>query len=283
MPDTNLAAESRTSPILGKVAEPAEMRDFAVSGMTCASCVARVEKVLKRVDGVESVSVNLATEKARILAARWVDDAAMAGAVAKAGYGARRLGGAAPMRDAHRWDGLMLALAALLSLPLILPMVTGGLVTLPVLLAFALATIVQFGPGARFYVAGWKSLRAGAGSMDVLVALGTSAAYGLSVHDMIGGGPLYFEASAVMITLIRFGKFLETRAKLLALWRDKSRASAEVKAIALAHVQDLDAKAAALSAMSASLRELAEKCQGDHRPDCPILDELALAPTQDAA
>jgi MerR family copper efflux transcriptional regulator len=70
--------------------------------------------------------------------------------------------------------------------------------------------------------------------------------------------------------------------RLLALWRDKTRASAEVKAIALAHIRDLDAKAAALRAMSESLRDLAEKCQGDHRPDCPILDELALCAPHDA-
>lgn len=70
--------------------------------------------------------------------------------------------------------------------------------------------------------------------------------------------------------------------KLLALWRDRTRASAEVKALALAHVQDLEAKAAALQAMSATLKDLAARCQGDHRPDCPILDELAMHTLHDA-
>jgi Cu+-exporting ATPase len=212
MPDTGLAAV-QTSPLLGKIAERLTTRDLAVSGMTCASCVSRVEKVLKRVDGVASVSVNLATEKARVTAEPWVDDAALAGAIAKAGYGATVITRDQPAPDAHGREGWMLALAAILSLPLVLPMLIGGAVGLPVIVALVLASIVQFGPGARFYLAGWKSLRAGTGSMDVLVALGTSAAYGLSVYDAIKGGPLYFEASAVVITLIRLGKFLELHAK----------------------------------------------------------------------
>lgn len=70
--------------------------------------------------------------------------------------------------------------------------------------------------------------------------------------------------------------------KLLALWRDKSRPSSEVKAIALAHIVNLEAKAAALQAMSATLRDLAARCHGDHRPDCPILDELAVCEPHDA-
>lgn len=214
MPDTILAPDPQTSPIVGKTAEPLLTRDFAVSGMTCASCVSRVEKVLNLVEGVSAVAVNLATEKARISAAPWVDDAALIAAITKAGYGAVPVTTDRPGPDAHRRDSWMLALAALLALPLVLPMLTGGAIVIPALTAFSLATIVQFGPGARFYVAGWKSLRAGTASMDVLVALGTSAAYGLSVYDMIAGaGPLYFEASAVVITLIRLGKFLELRAK----------------------------------------------------------------------
>ncbi len=205
----------QTSPIIGKIsATPNMARDFAISGMTCASCVSRVEKVLNRVPGVSAVSVNLATEKARVQAGPSVDDAALIAAITKAGYGAAAVAVDHPAPDAHQRDSWMLTLSALLSLPLVLPMLTGGIIALPAIAAFALATIVQFGPGAKFYVAGWKSLRAGAGSMDVLVALGTSAAYGLSVYDLIAGsGPLYFEASAVVITLIRFGKYLETRAK----------------------------------------------------------------------
>jgi Cu+-exporting ATPase len=110
-------------------------------------------------------------------------------------------------------------LAALLSLPLIVPMLlelTGGHGMLDGRIQWLLATPVQFWLGARFYRAGWMAARAGSGNMDLLVALGTSAAYGLSVYQLLTGGPmahLYFEASAVVITLVLLGKWLEARAK----------------------------------------------------------------------
>ncbi|MCF3946819.1 cation-translocating P-type ATPase [Acidiphilium sp. AL] len=192
------------------------VHDLAIEGMTCASCVARVEKSLKRIEGVASVAVNLATESARIEAAAGVTDVALIAAVAKAGYGARPRTAAEPQAETKEIsrDAAMLGIAALASAPLLLPMLSGGAIALPGGLMLALASIVQFGPGLRFYVAGWKSLRAGTGSMDVLVAIGTSAAYGLSVFDFAAQrGPLYFEASAVVITLIRLGKYLEHRAK----------------------------------------------------------------------
>ena len=121
-----------------------------------------------------------------------------------------------PAEARHLW------FAALLSLPLVLPML--GLLwgehwMLPGWLQFALATPVQFWLGARFYKAGWKALKARTGNMDLLVALGTSAGYGLSVYHLLAGTsshgaqPLYFEASAVIITLILMGKWLEARAK----------------------------------------------------------------------
>ncbi|HEY0200352.1 MAG TPA: heavy metal translocating P-type ATPase, partial [Burkholderiaceae bacterium] len=196
-----------------------------ITGMTCASCSARVEKALRRVPGVTTAEVNLATEIADIqLASRSSDPAALVAAVEKAGYQAELLQGDAAASAALRqalpawWP---IAMAAALSIPLLLPMLAmpfGAHWMLPSWLQFALATPVQFWLGARFYRAGWKALRAGAGNMDLLVALGTSAAYGLSVYQWLahgehGAGHLYFEASAVVITLVLLGKWLETRAK----------------------------------------------------------------------
>ncbi len=181
--------------------------DLAISGMTCASCVARVEKLLRRVPGVGEVSVNLATETARVEAAAALLPQLLA-AVDRAGYQAVPRAQAQP-RDGGR-EVLELGVAAALSLPLLLAM----LLPLPGWLQLALATPVQFWLGARFYRAGWAALRAGTGNMDLLIALGSSAAYGLSVADLLSGrGPLYFEAGAVVITLVRLGKFLEGRAK----------------------------------------------------------------------
>jgi len=194
---------------------------FDISGMTCASCVARVEKALRAVAGVEDASVNLATERASVRGA--ADSAAIVAAVHRAGYEAAPtpaapLRTAAPSRALPAWWPV--AAAALLSAPLMLPML-GQLASadwpLPGWLQWLLATPVQFWLGARFYRAGWKALRAGAGNMDLLVALGTSAAYGLSVYLLLAGGHgaghLYFESSAVVITLVLLGKWLEARAR----------------------------------------------------------------------
>nr|WP_202820644.1 heavy metal translocating P-type ATPase [Variovorax sp. JS1663] len=200
--------------------------DLQIEGMTCASCVARVEKALAKVPGVVSATVNLATERAEVkFASRDVDPAALIAAVQKAGYGARQPDGAGAVSDkaARRLpDWWPVAVAALLSLPLLLPMF-GSIFArewmLDGWLQLALATPVQFWLGARFYRAGLKALKAGAGNMDLLVALGTTAGYGLSVyllyvHAGHGMPPhLYFEASAVVITLVLLGKWLEVRAK----------------------------------------------------------------------
>ncbi len=192
--------------------------DLRVEGMTCASCVSRVEKALKKVPGVTDATVNLATEVATLHAAGDVTEAALA-AVRKAGYEAtvRVEGGSAAAPPSH--EGWQVALAVMLSAPLALPMFAGLFGQhwmLPAWSQLALATVVQFHFGARFYVGGWKALRAGAGNMDLLVALGTSAAYFLSVYLMFaqdGVQHLYFEAAAVVITLVRLGKWLEARAK----------------------------------------------------------------------
>ena len=196
---------------------------FKIDGMTCASCVARVEKALKAVPGVETASVNLATEKATIHAPRSLAPDMLAAAIAKAGYEASLVSEIAPPVAAPAalpgWWAV--ALAAALSLPLILPMLAlpfGRQWMLPGWLQMALATPVQFWLGARFYKAGWSAARSLSGNMDLLVAIGTSAAYGLSVYLLFAHGEqgmahLYFESSAVVITLVLLGKWLEARAK----------------------------------------------------------------------
>jgi Cu+-exporting ATPase len=194
---------------------------LSIEGMTCASCAGRVERALCKVDGVLDVSVNLATEQAQLKVARDTEASALIAAVEKAGY-RTSLPTQRPDQTVQRKpDWLPFALSALLSLPLIAPMplqAVGIDLMLPPWLQWLLATPVQFWLGARFYRAGWKALMAHTGNMDLLVATGTSAAYGLSVYLMFARdahamGELYFEASAVVITLILLGKFLEARAR----------------------------------------------------------------------
>lgn len=202
---------------------PAKSTDISIQvvGMTCAACVARVEKALLKVPGVSSASVNLATEKASVHALPSVPLAALKEAIEKAGYGAAE---AEAVQDvtASRWPTWWpVAVAAALSLPLLAPMLLqliGIDWMLDGWLQLALATPVQFWLGWRFYRSGYKALRARSGNMDLLVSLGTSAAYGLSVYLLIrhtghGMPHLYFEASAAVITLVLLGKWLETRAK----------------------------------------------------------------------
>ncbi|KVO04859.1 copper-transporting ATPase [Burkholderia ubonensis] len=219
--------------------------ELDIGGMTCASCAGRVEKALANVPGVTRASVNLATERATVHGAAPLDPAALIAAVTAAGYRASRV--AAPpagasglpaaagapasqkpgatdadtrkRREAIRERNLVIA-AALLSAPLIAPMFAAPFGVDAMLngwLQLVLASLVQFGFGARFYRAAWHAIKARAGNMDLLVALGTSAAYGLSLwmllRDPMHPGHLYFEASAVIITLVRFGKWLEARAK----------------------------------------------------------------------
>jgi Cu+-exporting ATPase len=203
---------------------PLQTVQLALSGMTCASCVARVEKALAKVEGVVSAQVNLATETAQVqFASGMVAVPALVAAVERAGYGATPVAedGATKGQQRNSAPWWPVAVAAVLSLPLVLPMVGmlfGKHWMVNGWLQLALATPVQFWLGARFYVAGWKALRAGAGNMDLLVALGTSAGYGLSLFVLLqqdaGGMPhLYFEVSAVVITLVLLGKWLEARAK----------------------------------------------------------------------
>ena len=197
--------------------------DIGVGGMTCASCVGRVERALKKVPGVHSVAVNLATESARIAYAPSDNmEARLRRAVRDAGYEPVAADAAIDAPDASPWAGFMpVAIGLALSAPLVLPML-GNLVgwhwMLPAWVQFALATPVQFILGARFYKAGWHAAKNLAGNMDLLVALGTTAGWLLSMWLWLSAAPgtmphLYFEGSAVVITMVLLGKWLEARAK----------------------------------------------------------------------
>jgi P-type Cu+ transporter len=206
-----------------------ETVDLAIEGMSCASCVGRVERALKAVPGVEGAAVNLASERARVVVGPGIRPEALLAAVEEAGYEAKvqrpEASPAEAAPQAGRAETLRLLLAAALSVPLALPMLLepfGIELMLPGPVQLALATPVQFWLGARFYRGALQALRAGTGNMDLLVALGTSAAYGLSLAQLWQGtshgghgapAHLYFEASAVVITLVLLGKWLEARAK----------------------------------------------------------------------
>ncbi len=197
--------------------------DLGVGGMTCASCVARVEKALKKVPGVQNANVNLATESARVTYAGGEDMApALRRAVRDAGYEPRAADAALDAPDAGPWAGFApIAIGLLLCAPLVLPMLLmpfGIHWMPPAWVQFALATPVQFWLGARFYKAAWGALKAGSGNMELLVAIGTTAAWLLSMWLWLFSGHgehahLYFESAAVVITLVRLGKWLEERAK----------------------------------------------------------------------
>lgn len=203
---------------------PQQSLELSIDGMTCASCVGRVERALAKVPGVKSVSVNLANERAHLELLGQIDPQTLIAAVTKAGYSASVWEVEHPQTDNQqqrlRRERWALIMAIILASPLVLPMLLqpfGVHWMLPAWVQFALATPVQFIFGARFYVAAWKAVRAGAGNMDLLVALGTSAGYGLSLYEWAtaaGRMPhLYFEASAVVIALVLLGKYLESRAK----------------------------------------------------------------------
>lgn len=199
---------------------------LAIEGMTCASCVVRVEKALKKVPGVQDATVNLATEKATIVAAASVPVSSLIEAVGKAGYTATKVNeGEGELKSkVTKFENTFLpvVISALLSIPLVLPMLLQPFkinFSISPFVQLALATPVQFWLGARFYKSGWKAVKAFSGNMDLLVAIGTTAAFLLSIYQMFAAahpehvGHLYFESSAVVITLVLLGKWLETRAK----------------------------------------------------------------------
>ncbi|MQQ99937.1 heavy metal translocating P-type ATPase [Glaciimonas soli] len=215
---------------MNNVIDNSNQLQLPIAGMTCASCVSHVEKALSKVAGVQQVSVNLATEKATIHTVGNVAIESLLAAVAAAGYQATAPTDATvptPTTKTAGWPAWWpVALSALLTLPLVAPMLlmpfSDGVNdlsnhwTLSGWWQLALATPVQFWLGARFYRAGWRALKAKTGNMDLLVALGTSAAYGLSLYQLFAMSEhshFYFEASAAVITLVLLGKWLETRAK----------------------------------------------------------------------
>ena len=197
--------------------------DISIGGMTCASCVMRVEKALKKLPGVQQATVNLATESARVtFDPALASDGRLRRAVRDSGYEPRTVAQADEADDPSRWTGFMpVAIGIALSAPLMLPMLGdlfGKHWMLPAWIQFMLATPVQFILGARFYKAGWSALKALTGNMDLLVAIGTSAGWGLSMWLWLSAEPdtmvhLYFEGSAVVVTLVLLGKWLEARAK----------------------------------------------------------------------
>ncbi|MGC4065746.1 MAG: heavy metal translocating P-type ATPase [Polyangiaceae bacterium] len=218
--------------------------ELAVKGMTCASCAARLERALSAREGVLSAEVHLVTERAKLSVVPGTTLEFLCDAVEDTGFSAKpipaerrlSLGGDEEVEFARisRRDGRLLVASALLSFPLVVPMLLmpfGVHVHWSPWFEAALATPVQLVLGARFYVAGYKALRNRSGNMDLLVALGTSAAYFYSLLQLVipsatAPGTSYFEASAVVITLVRLGKWLESKAK-----RGTTRALRELMAL----------------------------------------------------
>ncbi|MCC7046769.1 MAG: copper-translocating P-type ATPase [Alphaproteobacteria bacterium] len=204
---------------------PTERIDLDIAGMTCAACVGRVESALKGVPGVVDARVSLAANTAAVDVAAGSDTGAaeLAAAVADAGYSASLRSEAdtedreARQRAAERRDLVELVLALVLTVPLVAPMIAMGAgihVHLPAKLEMGLAFIVQVVLGRRFYVGAWKSLKTLTGTMDTLVAIGGTAAFGLSAwHVWTGQGALYFEAGAAVVAFVLLGKWLEARAR----------------------------------------------------------------------
>ncbi len=229
------SAELNTEEIITAIGKagftvPMETIQLAISGMTCAACSARLEKVLSRTSGVASTSINLATEQASITAPVGVcSQADLIAIIRKAGFDASPTTSATEQLAAKeradqaldKKERMHVLLAAGLTLPLALPMLLMPLgihIGLPGWLQLILASPVQFWLGARFYEGAYRSLRSGAGNMDLLVVMGTSAAWGLSAWVTIFPGStmgdhLYFESSAMIITLVLFGKWMERRAR----------------------------------------------------------------------
>ena len=201
-----------------------------ITGMTCAACATRIEKVLNKVNGVTKAAVNLATEKASV---EFIPGNAnvdqLIAAVKKAGYDAQVIGEAdgdyekSAREKAYKTQKTKFAIGAIISIPFLIQMISdftmeygnGGFFHMNPWLQFVLATPVQFYVGGHYYRDAFNAVRGGSANMAVLVALGTSAAYFYSlIVTILGTGQfLYFEAAVIVMTLIVLGKLLETRAK----------------------------------------------------------------------
>ncbi|MDJ1156401.1 heavy metal translocating P-type ATPase [Macrococcus caseolyticus] len=213
---------------LGYQVRPAHA-EFDITGMTCAACSNRIEKVLNKQSAIQNATVNLSTEVATVdYYPGNMDESDIIERIKKLGYDATLKSEEQSSRKENklRRKKYKLILAAVLSLPLLLTMLTHLFgIHLPHIFMnpwfqFAFAFPVQFIIGWQFYTGAYKSLRSGSANMDVLVALGTSAAFFYSLYESIkwmrgltNDPHLYFETSAVLITLILFGKYLEARAK----------------------------------------------------------------------
>ena len=189
--------------------------ELSLTQMSCVNCAARIEKLLTKSQGVIEARVSYATETALIECVAPTTVPQLIKTIEKAGFGAALK---SRHTQAPKQSFYPVLLALLLALPLVLPMVVmpfGMHWMLPSWAQWLLATPVQFILGARFYRAGFQALKAGTGNMDQLVALGTSAGYGLSLYLWLvkGSEHLYFEASAIIIALVLLGKYLEARSK----------------------------------------------------------------------
>lgn len=199
------------------VSPPLSHISLPIAGMTCAACATRLERVLRKVNGVAEASVSLAAERADVATDGGVSREILVEAISKAGFSVPEDGDERPDDRLHQ---IQFGVAVVCSLPLVLSMLadmTGGWFSLGPWVQLALTTPVQFWVGWRFYKGAWASLCGGMGNMDVLVALGTTAAYGLSLWHVLDGtahhGNLYFEGAAVVITLVLLGKMAEERAR----------------------------------------------------------------------
>ena len=188
-----------------------------IEGMTCASCVQRVERALEGVPGVESASVNLATRTATIVGEPTGSPAPLVDAVRGAGYGAREHTERRPAGDEVRAFGVRLAVAAPLTLAVLWLTFALPEQAWAQRLAWALTTPVVFYAGWPFLRAAARAARHGATTMDTLVALGAVSAYVYSVAaELLGRDDRYFDTAAVIVTLILVGKVLEARARASA-------------------------------------------------------------------
>jgi len=232
------SASIGSAPATADPIAPRRQIDLAIEGMTCASCVARVEKALRKVEGVEEVAVNLATNRARLKTLPDVDVAALQDRVDRAGYAARLVeredAGQAEREQREHTDQarrrflVAAPFAALVMLLSMLPMVIPSLEPLAMshmralnYLQFVLTSVVMFYSGREFFRIAFRNLRHATADMNTLVAVGTGAAYlfsGIVVAfpgalPGVGGHEIYFDTAAVVIALVLLGRWLEARAK----------------------------------------------------------------------